>query len=120
MTSTAPPAREQLRREAPIYADAFRLCTWLLGHFDTHPGALARSLCTLALGLLDDLALALRGVDRVLAVGDADSRLIRLRGQLRMAGAIELLDDKQVCYALELAATIGRQLGGWQRRLGVP
>jgi hypothetical protein len=34
---------------------------------------------------------------------------------LRLAGAIGLLDEQQVLFALEYADRIGRQLGGWQR-----
>jgi hypothetical protein len=34
---------------------------------------------------------------------------------LRLAGAIEILDEQQVLFALAYADRIGRQLGGWQR-----
>lgn len=107
------------RKEAPIFADTFRLCEWTLGHFDSQPGVLARSLSALSLELYDTVSLALRGYERGEMLEDADRNLVKLRGQLRMACAVGLLHDQQLCYALELADQIGRQLGGWQRRIGV-
>lgn len=102
----------------PLYVDAFALAEWLLGHFDDDRRALPASLCRISLDLLDAITLALKGRRRDELVETADEHLIRLRTQLRLAAALGHLDDDQLLHALERADNIGRQLGGWMRKLG--
>lgn len=104
--------------EAPLYVDAFALCEWLLRRLGSDNQVLSRAICTRALGLLEDVALALKDRSREARVDSADEQLITLRIQLRMAQATGLLDEPQLLHALEAADNIGRQLGGWRRRLG--
>lgn len=119
MSDTQPqPSEPRTSPEAPLFGDAFALCEWLLGRLGDNDKVLARTICRIALGLLADLTLALKGRGREARVEDADEQLITLRVQLRMARATGLLDEQQMLYALETVDNIGRQLGGWRRRLG--
>lgn len=102
---------------APLFRDAFRLAEWLLARLADDPRPLAGALARSALLLLEEITLALRGSDRVERVFAADDRLAILRVELRLAGATGLLREGQAQHALTIADTIGRQLGGWQRRL---
>jgi hypothetical protein len=105
---------------APIFTDTFVLCQWLLARLDEQPGVLARRICDNALRLLEAVTLALkkRGLEQALL--ETDNRLLILRLQLRLAGAIALLNDTQTLYALRCADTIGNQLGGWRKSLRKP
>lgn len=118
MGDTQQPSDTVRSPEAPLFGDTFALCEWLLGRLDGSDKVLARTICGVALDLLSDVTLALKDRGREARVEDADQQLITLRVQLRLAGATGLLDEKQLLYALEAINTIGRQLGGWRRRLG--
>ena len=100
---------------APIFADMFSLCEWLLHHLNREQDVLARTICDTALQLLEAITFALKDRRRDERLDEADERLIALRLHLRLAGAIGLFDEQQVLFALECADRIGRQLGGWQR-----
>jgi hypothetical protein len=108
----------ETRTPAPLYVDAFALCQWLLQHFGEDSRVLPCVLCRTALDLLDAITLALKNRRREVQVEIADESLIRLRTQLRLAGETGYLNQSQMLYALERADVIGRQLGGWLRRLG--
>jgi hypothetical protein len=103
---------------APIFTASWDLCVWLLKKARAQPhDPLAHSLAVEALHLLDTVTLALKNIDRDNAVVDADLILIRLRLRLRLAVETEWLNDRQGQYALHQADDIGRQLGGWRKRL---
>jgi hypothetical protein len=102
---------------APIFADTFSLCQWLLQHFDREPSMLARRLCDNVIVLLEVITLALRDHLRDERLDEADERLIALRLHLRLASETGLLNEQQLLFALDGADRIGRQLGGWQRSL---
>ncbi len=102
---------------APIFADTFSFCEWLLNHLDRDASVLARHLCDNALKLLGSIALALRNRLREERLDDADEHLIALRVQVRLAEVTGLLSESQTLYALDTLDRIGRQLGGWQRTL---
>lgn len=70
---------------APIFADTFSFCEWLLNHLDREPSALARHLCGNALKLLDAITLALRNRLCEERLDDADEYLIALRVHVRLA-----------------------------------
>lgn len=108
----------ETRAPAPLYVDAFALCQWLLRHFGEDSRVLPCALCRTALELLDAITLALKNRRREVQMEIADESLIRLRIQLRLAGETGYLNQSQMLYALERADVIGRQLGGWLRRLG--
>ncbi len=106
------------RGPAPLYVDAFALGEWLLGHFGDDPRVLPRALCEDSLALLEAVTLALKGRRRDELVEVADERLITLRTRLRLAGSAGYIEESQLIHALERADSIGRQLGGWMRKLG--
>lgn len=109
-----------MSNRAPLFTDTFSLCEWLLQHLDRvdrDSGVLARSLCDNSLKLLEAVTLALKNRLREERLEEADERLLALRTQLRLAGSVGLLDERQMLFALESADRIGRQLGGWQRAL---
>ncbi len=103
---------------APIYADAFSLCEWLLGRLDGNGQVLARQICEDGLALLEAVGLALKGRSVGAHLDAADERLIALRLKLRLAMARGLLTHEQLVFAYTSTDAIGRQLGGWLRALG--
>ena len=107
------------RQAAPVYRDAFRLAEWVLAAFGAAEDELSRSIVRLALGLCDHLALALGGRDMEARLADADDDLVRLRGRLRMAASVGVIDEERLVHGLGLGDAIGRQIGGWLRRLEV-
>lgn len=102
-------------RESTLYVDTFDLVRWLVSHLQD--GVVAEAAHRDALALLDHVVLALRGVDRQLQVDEAESRLTLLRVRLRLAHAVDLLDERRLLYLTERVDSIGRQLGGWRRHL---
>lgn len=102
---------------APIYTDTFKLCQWLLDHFDNTPHVLAQRITICALDLLQAITLALKGRRREDQVDIADENLIILRTHIRLAQACGLLSESQMIHVLQQANLIGRQLGGWIKRL---
>jgi len=107
----------QVKDPAPLYVDCSALCSWLLAKFNADSGTLERNLCQAAIDLLIAVSLALKDRRRELEIERADEHLIRLRVLLRLAKDDGKLDARQYQYALEQAAGIGRQLGGWARSL---
>ncbi len=103
--------------EAPLFTDAFSLCQWLLEHFTDEKHRLALRIQDNALALLDDLVLALKNRDRHERLDAVDNRLITLRIQLRLAETLNLMSESQLLHCLEYTDSLGRQLGGWLRRL---
>ncbi len=57
-----------------------------------------------------------RGRSRLAALRDADAALHRLRLYLRLAHHWRWLSDGQYRHASEMAAEVGRLLGGWLRQ----
>ena len=103
---------------APIYADTFSLCEWLLGRLDVEGQVLARQICEDALVLLECVGLALKGRSVGERLDVADERLIALRLKLRLAAARGLMTEEQLVFAYQCTDAVGRQLGGWLRALG--
>ncbi len=104
------------QQPAPLYRDASAICEWLLSRLHDDGRVLSTQICHTALLLLDHVVLALKGRERAHRLDQADAALIRLRTLLQLASAINLFDDSQMLYALEIADRIGRQIGGWQRK----
>jgi hypothetical protein len=68
--------------------------------------------------LLQVVTLALKDRSREANVELADELLIRLRALLRLAVECRRLTPEQYGHVLERVDSIGRQLGGWRRKLG--
>ena len=105
------------QREAPLYTASHDLVIWLLGHFNARSDHLSADTCRLVLTLLDCIVLALKDRDRLARLEQADQTLLRLRQRLRLAGTLALLDQRQCLHGLGRCDDIGRQIGGWLRRL---
>ncbi len=104
-------------RQAPIFTAAWDLTVWVQRHLGDSPQVVAMAAARASLDLLDALVLALKGIEREEQLAVADRDLIRLRMRLRLAHAIDLLDERQLEFLLRLTDDIGRQLGGWQKSL---
>jgi hypothetical protein len=102
---------------APLFVHGFDLAQWILGHFAQRSDPLSAELCTRSLALLDQITLALQDRDRELNLEAADETLTAVRLRLRLAEALGWLDARQLMHAIGLADAIGRQIGGWQRKL---
>lgn len=104
---------------SPLYRDAIALCGVLLEELEggaRHPG-LRRRLEEGALRLLDDVALALAGLDRLDRVEDADVELRTLRVHLHLAYELEVLEEEVFLALAGQADAVGRQVGGWLKKL---
>lgn len=104
---------------SPLYRDTFALCGVLLEEVEsaTAYAAVRRRLADGALRLLDDVSLALAGFERVESLMDADAHLRTLRSHLHLAYELDLLAEETFLALVEQADTVGRQLGGWLRKL---
>ena len=106
-----------MKAQAPLFVHAFDLAAWVLGHFAEPGDALSRDLCAKTLTLLDLVTFALQDRERDLRLADADEVLIKVRLRLRLAGQLGRLDERALMHALGLADDVGRQIGGWKKRL---
>ena len=104
------------RREAPLFVQAFDFAAWVATNLDP-ARPLAESLHRDSLALLDHVVLALKGRDRDLHLEEADDVLVVLRVRLRLAEKVGLIQDQQLVFLTGELDSIGRQVGGWQRRL---
>ncbi len=107
----------QGNKQAPIFTATWDLNLWLQRQLGANSHGLARTTLEEGLALLDAIVFALKGIERSEQLALADGHLIRLRLRLRLAWQAELLTERQAMYLLGLADDIGRQLGGWQKRL---
>jgi hypothetical protein len=102
---------------APLYTAAYDLVVWVLGHLNERHDSLSADTCRLALRLLDYIVLALKDRERLEVLDLADVTLLKLRQRLRLAPTQGLLDERQALHGLGRCDDIGRQIGGWLRRL---
>ncbi len=107
--------------EAPLFARCMALCRWLFERFGAQPTALlGRTIEGDALRLLDHVVLALKNFEREENVDGADADLVLLRVHLRLAHEVGLIDERQFVHVTGETTEIGRQIGGWQRKLAAP
>lgn len=106
-------------KEAPLFTDAYDLYSWLLDRFaqlETHR-ELRCAVLDHSRRLLNAISLALARFDTGERLIEADEQATLLRIQLRLASDKELLNDRQLLHANERLGAIGRQIGGWRRKL---
>jgi hypothetical protein len=102
---------------APLYTAAYDLAVWVLGHLNVRSDTLSLEICRLVLRLLDCVVLALKDRERLEHLDQADLTLLKLRQRLRLTVSQALLDERQALHGLGRCDDIGRQIGGWLRRL---
>lgn len=105
---------------APMLGAATLLHTWVLSTFEAQRHPTANHLCRLSARVVDGVLLALHDRDRDLRLADADDALLCLRLHLRLAGERQQCSTDGMWHALRLCDDVGRQIGGWQRRLHPP
>ena len=103
-------------KEAPLFIQCQALARWLLENLRAHP-VLMDTIHRGSLRLLDDVVLALKDFDREEHLRSADATAVLLRVHLRLARDLGALEERQLVFVLGELDGIGRQLGGWQRRL---
>jgi hypothetical protein len=112
-------------KEAPLFVDAYDLALdlcRLLGSPSTDGehrccGELGKRVSATALDLLERITLTLKGYDQEDNAEQADERLAVLRVHLRLAMDLGLIERQRHLALIELLDAIGRQLGGWLKRL---
>lgn len=106
-------------KEAPLFIHTYDLHSWLLDRLesrDTHP-ALRAAVLDHSGKLLEAVSLALARFDTADRLIEADAHATLLRVHLRLASDKRLLDDRQLCHATRRLRDVGRQIGGWRKRL---
>lgn len=102
----------------PLHRDTLALCGVLLEELEGHGyDDLRRRLAGGSLRLLDQVTLALGGFERGERLHDADAELATLRVHLQLAYELGILDEDTFLALAEQADTVGRQLGGWLKKL---
>ncbi len=117
--SAAPRARGEILRGSPLYRDTFALCGVLLEEIEREAPyqRLRRRLGDGALRLLDYVTLAFAGFGRLDRLEDADAELATLRTHLRLAYELEVLEEELFLALAAQADAVGRQIGGWLKKL---
>jgi hypothetical protein len=107
-------------KEAPLFIRAYDLHGWLLDRLEGD-GVSHRVVRDTVLdhsrGLLAAVTLAVSRFNSEERLIDADEQATLLRVHLRLAAEKSLLDDRQLLYATTALRDIGRQIGGWRKRL---
>lgn len=102
---------------SPLFRDTLALCGVLLEVLGSRPGPLASRLAQGALSLLDHVTLALGGFGRAEHVLTADAELRMFRARLLLACELGLVGEEPFLALSEQAERVGRQLGGWRKKL---
>ena len=106
-----------MKKEAPIFVDAYRVALALERGLGQEAGPLAAALRSAALTLLQHITLALKGFDTAERLFEADEALIRVRLLLRLRIDVEQAERGLLLEASEHLVRVGKQLGGWRRSL---
>lgn len=103
-------------KEAPLFVQTIDLCRWLVANL-AGPPVVTERVHRHALDLLEAVAWALKGFERQEQVERADRSAAALRVHLRLAWHVGALDDARHLFLAEQLDSIGRQIGGWLKRL---
>jgi len=106
-------------KEAPLFIHAYDLHSWLLDRFagERAGGEVARAVLCHSRALLETLSLALSRFDTRERLVEADEHATLLRVHLRLASEKGLLEDRQLFHAVQQIRDVGRQIGGWRKKL---
>ncbi|MCK6529907.1 four helix bundle protein [Myxococcota bacterium] len=103
-------------KEAPLFAHAYDLAAWVSKNLPA-AGPLEARVHAGTLDLLDAVVLALKGLDRSGNLDRADAAAVLLRVHLRLLHEVDGLDEHRLLFLTGQIDAIGRQIGGWLRRL---
>lgn len=103
----------------PIYRDTLALCGVLLEELESVEdfSGLRRRLTEGVLYLVDHVTLAIGDFDRPGRLHQADAELATLRSHLQLAYELQLVDEDAFLGLAEQADAVGRQIGGWLKKL---
>lgn len=106
-------------KEAPVFVRAYDLYSWLFDRLmrPDSPAMIGEHVLEKARRLLEALVLALSRFDTHRRVIEADEQAALLRIHLRIAAEKEALSDRQLMHAMRELREIGRQIGGWRKKL---
>jgi len=106
-------------KKTPLYRDTFALCGVLLDTLESgwSHAPLRRRLIAGALHLLDLVTLAIHDFGTRDRLAGADAELCTLRSHLSMAFELRIVDEESYLAFSAQADTIGRQIGGWLKKL---
>ena len=104
---------------SPVFRDSLSLCRAMLAEVGSGGdyASLRERLAGGTLRLLDYVVLALSGFARYDNLQDADAELCTLRAQLLLAFEVGVLEEEVFLDFSEQADCIGRQIGGWLKKL---
>lgn len=104
---------------SPLYRATLALCGVLLEELAVeHSHApLRQRLAEGALRLVDHATLALAGFERRDRLHDLDMELRALRAHLHLAYELGVLEEETFLALAEQADSVGRQTGGWLKKL---
>jgi hypothetical protein len=111
-----PTARAPAVAEAPLFVQTNEIARWLLANLPTE-GPLEQRIHDDALALLDHIVLALKQFERERNLDEADARTALLRIHLRLACELGKIERRQLVFLTGELDAVGRQIGGWQKRL---
>jgi hypothetical protein len=101
----------------PLFRETLALCGVLLEELGARTSPVALRLAGGAIRLLDNIALALGGFDQAEALYAADAELRTLRAQLLLAFELSLLPEQTYLMLIEQVDNVGRQIGGWRKKI---
>ena len=108
-------------QQSPIFVKHYDLMAWLLPRTLAFPksqrGVLARQLQTELFRIQNALVTAGTSDIPRSSLLEADRGLICLRTYLRLARELNLLSPGQFRHVSQLAAEVGKLLGGWQKKV---
>ncbi len=99
--------------------DAVALCGVPIDELETSASyaVLRRRLTEGAIRLVDRVTLSVHGFDAAESLRSADAELQTLRTHLRLAHDMSIVDEELYVDCVEQAGDIGRQIGGWRKKL---
>lgn len=106
-------------KEAPLFIRAYDLHSWLLDRFGSVKTytAVRNAVLRHSAELLEAVSLALSRFDVGERLIEADEHATLLRVHLRLASEKKLLTDRQLLYVTGELRDVGRQIGGWRKRV---
>jgi hypothetical protein len=111
-------------KQSPIFVKHYDLMAWLIPKTLAFPksqrGVLARQIQTELFRIYEALVAAASDKEPAAHLAAADQGLIRLRFYLRLSRELRLLSVGQYEHVSRLTDEVGKLLGGWKKKAGLP